>query len=174
MSSIEAAYVKAMEALYIFCAVISGLCIIVMTIVIPYGVYMRYIVNRAASWPEPLSVLLVILFTFFAAAACYRANVHIAVSMVVDALPPFYRRVCNIVRDCFMALTSLFAVFWGIKLVEATWNNTIAEFPFLSVGITYMPIPIGGLITLLFVIERVWIGHPPADSFIHRDPVSAD
>jgi TRAP-type C4-dicarboxylate transport system permease small subunit len=170
----KAAYVKAMEALYILCAAVSGLCIVVMTIVIPYGVYMRYIVNSAASWPEPLSVLLVILFTFFAAAACYRGNVHIAVSMVVDALPPRGKLICNIVRDLLMALVSLFAVLWGIKLVETTWYNTIAEFPFLSVGITYLPIPIGGFITLLFVIERVWIGPPGKDSFVFREPISAD
>ena len=38
---------------------------------------------------------------------------------------------------------------------KATWHNTIAEFPFLSVGVTYLPIPIGGAITLLFIIEHV-------------------
>ena len=94
--------------------------------------------------------------------------------MVVDTLPPFQRRVANGVRDAVMALISIFAVIWGIKLVEATWLNTIAEFPWLSVGITYMPIPVGGFITLLFVIEQVWVGPPGPDSFVHREPVSAD
>jgi len=28
----------------------------------------------------------------------------------------------------------------------------------LSVGVTYLPIPIGGIVTLLFVIERLLIG----------------
>jgi hypothetical protein len=30
----------------------------------------------------------------------------------------------------------------------------------LSVGVTYLPIPIGGIVTLLFVIERLLIGQP--------------
>ena len=170
----KASYARAMEALYIFCAVISGLCIVVMTLVIPWGVFTRYVLNSASSWPEPLSILLVILFTFFAGAACYRGNVHIAVAMVVDRLPSNGRRAANITRDAVMALVSLFAIIWGIKLVEATWLNTIAEFPWLSVGITYLPIPIGGVITLLFVIEQVWVGPPGNDSFVHREPVSAD
>ncbi len=170
----KAAYARAMEALYILCAVVSGLCIVTMTLVIPWGVFTRYVLNSASSWPEPLSILLVIIFTFFAAAACYRGNVHIAVSMVVDRLPPGGRRVANFTRDAVMGLVSLFAIVWGIKLVGATWLNTIAEFPWLSVGITYMPIPIGGAITLLFVIEKVWIGEPGKGSFIHREPVSAD
>ncbi len=170
----KTAYARAMEALYIFCAVVSGLCIVAMTIVIPWGVFTRYVLNSASSWPEPLSILLVIVFTFLAAAACYRGNVHIAVSMVVDNLPPAGRRAAGVTRDVLMALLSLFAIVWGIKLVEATWLNTIAEFPWLSVGITYLPIPIGGAITLLFVIERVWIGPPGKHSFVHREPVSAD
>jgi TRAP-type C4-dicarboxylate transport system permease small subunit len=58
---------------------------------------------------------------------------------------------------------------WGIQLVKVTWFNTIAEFPDLSVGITYLPIPLAGIVTLLFVIERIWCGEPPPDSFTFRD-----
>jgi TRAP-type C4-dicarboxylate transport system permease small subunit len=60
-----------------------------------------------------------------------------------------------------MALISLFMVIWGGRLVAATWQQVIAEFPFLSVGVTYLPIPIGGAITLLFIAERLLIGPPP-------------
>jgi len=52
-------------------------------------------------------------------------------------------------------------VVYGERLVAATWYNTIAEFPFLSVGVTYLPIPVGGAILLLFVIERLALGMPP-------------
>jgi len=55
----------------------------------------------------------------------------------------------------------LFMLGYGAKLVETTWYNTIADFPFLSVGVTYLPIPIGGAILLLFVIERVMFGAAP-------------
>jgi TRAP-type C4-dicarboxylate transport system permease small subunit len=59
-----------------------------------------------------------------------------------------------------MALIALFMIDWGLKLVAATWQNSIADFPSLSVGVTYLPIPLGGAILLLFVIERVAIGSP--------------
>jgi TRAP-type C4-dicarboxylate transport system permease small subunit len=60
-----------------------------------------------------------------------------------------------------MALIALFMIVWGERLVEVTWYNTIADFPFLSVGVTYLPIPIGGAFLFLFVIERVIFGMPP-------------
>ncbi len=51
----------------------------------------------------------------------------------------------------------------GHALCDATWANTIADFPLLSIGVTYLPIPIGGAILLLFVIEHLTIG-PPVDT----------
>jgi hypothetical protein len=45
--------------------------------------------------------------------------------------------------------------------VGATWHNSIADFPALSVGLTYLPIPLGGAILLCFVVERVTLGRPP-------------
>ena len=50
-----------------------------------------------------------------------------------------------------------------------TWHQVIAEFPGLSVGITYLPIPVGGLITVLFIVERVWCGEPPRTSIMYSD-----
>jgi TRAP-type C4-dicarboxylate transport system permease small subunit len=60
-----------------------------------------------------------------------------------------------------MALIAAFMIVWGSRLVEVTWHNTIADFPFLSVGVTYLPIPIGGVFLLLFIIERIFLGLPP-------------
>ena len=57
-----------------------------------------------------------------------------------------------------MAFVALFMVIWGARLVGTTWHQSIAEFPALSVGVTYLPIPIGGAMTLLFVLERLLIG----------------
>jgi TRAP-type C4-dicarboxylate transport system permease small subunit len=56
-------------------------------------------------------------------------------------------------------------LWYGIKLIETTWHQSIAEFPLVSVGVAYLPIPVGGAVTILFVIERLWtqafFGTPP-------------
>jgi len=116
--------------------------------------------NSAASWPEPMAVLLTIVLTFFGAAACYRIGVHVSVLVARNALPAPLRRATELLSEGLMALISLFMAIRGLTLVETTWYQTIADFPALSVGVTYLPIPIGGLITMLFAIERVTIGPP--------------
>ena len=46
---------------------------------------------------------------------------------------------------------ALFMLWYGAIARDTTWYNTIADFPALSVGVTYLPIPIGGACLLLFV-----------------------
>ena len=159
-----------MDVVYLLCICVAGLCLVLMTLVIPVGVFWRYQLNAALSWPEPLSVLLVIVFTFLAAAGCYRAGVHISVVLFTNALDPVARRWVLVLADGLVLLLGTFMVVWGFGLVQATWHQVIAEFPFLSVGITYLPIPVGGAITLLFIVERLWLGPPPRTSFIYREP----
>ena len=53
----KAVYAAAMERLYLACIVVSAVALVAITLVIPYGVFMRYVMNNASSWPEPFSVL---------------------------------------------------------------------------------------------------------------------
>ena len=151
---------RTMEALYWACVAVSGAALVVISAVIPWGVFTRYVLNSAASWPEPMAVLLAIVLTFFGAAACYRAGLHVSVTVVQKALPTPARRAAELAAEAAVALVSLFMLFWGAKLVETTWHQAIADFPAVSVGATYLPIPISGAVTLLFVLERVLLGAP--------------
>jgi TRAP-type C4-dicarboxylate transport system permease small subunit len=162
-------YQQAMERLYLACIVISATAVVVMTVIIPYGVVMRYLALSPQSWPEPLSVLLMIVFTFIGGAGVYRAQVHIRINALLDIVKPSVRTKMLVVSDALMVLACLFMLGYGAILVRTTWAQSIAEFPGLSVGLTYLPIPVSGLLTLLFVIEYLWIGPPPAASIIYQD-----
>ena len=170
----KAGYARAMEHLYLACIVVSAIALVLITLVIPYGVFMRYVMNSAASWPEPFSVLAMVLFSFVGGAAAFRANVHICVQMLTDAVNPASRYWLLKLADLGMIAMALFMLIHGTQLVQITWGQTIAEFPSLSVGVTYLPIPLGGLFTLLFIIERLWIGTPPPESVMYRDQPLAD
>jgi TRAP-type C4-dicarboxylate transport system permease small subunit len=152
-----------MNALYALCVWLAGTALVLISAVMPWAVYTRYVLNRAASWPEPMAVLLMIVLTFFGAAACYRTGLHMRMSFFVSLLPARLQRISDFTAEVLMALVALFMVHWGAKLVAETWQNSIADFPALSVGVTYLPIPLGGAILFLFVIERLAIG-PPAQT----------
>jgi len=156
-----ATFRRAMDALYFTCVGIGCAALVLISAVIPWAVFTRYVLNSASSWPEPLAVLLTIVVTFIGAAAGYRLNLHMNVGYFARQAPPSLRKLLDLLVQLLMATIAVFMIVWGTSLVEFTWHNTIADFPFLSVGITYLPIPVGGVCLLLFIVERVWLGQPP-------------
>jgi TRAP-type C4-dicarboxylate transport system permease small subunit len=162
-------FAQAMEWLYLACVIVSGAALVVITLIIPFGVFMRYVMNSALSWPEPAAVSMMVMFSFIGGAAVYRAKVHIAVEAVLNAVSPGVKRVMLWGVDACVALTALFMLGYGLRLCQTTWYQTMAEFPGLKQGIVYLPIPIAGALTLLFLLERVWFGEPPPTSFMYRD-----
>jgi TRAP-type C4-dicarboxylate transport system permease small subunit len=165
---------RTMDYLYLVCVVVGGIALVLISAVIPWAVFTRYVLNSAASWPEPLAILLTIVLTFIGAAAGYRLNLHMSISYFADRLPPLYRRLVDLLVQFLMALIAIFMIVWGESLVEVTWHNTIADFPFLSVGVTYLPIPVGGLCLLLFIIERILLGVPPDPIGQHPETLPFD
>jgi TRAP-type C4-dicarboxylate transport system permease small subunit len=154
------AYRRAMNALYRACVLIAGGAMVLISLIVPWGVFTRYGLNSASSWPEPAAILLSIVLTFFGAAACYRVRLHMRVSFVRDHMPPVMQRISDVLAELLMALVGVFMVVWGTKLCATTWYQSIDAFPALSVGVTYLPIPLGGFCLLLFVIEHLAIGTP--------------
>jgi TRAP-type C4-dicarboxylate transport system permease small subunit len=153
-----AAYVRLMDALHRLCMIIAGFCLVVITLIIPWGVFTRYVLNVGSSWPEPTAVLLMIWFSFMAAALCYREGLHIGVKIIPDLLGGAAKVAIGWAIELAMAFTNLFLLYYGMSLVQTTWYSALADFPIITAGFSYLPVPLGGAITTLFVIERLWKG----------------
>lgn len=151
-------FLRVNDTLYRGCIWVAGLSVLAMTLIIPWGIFARYILGTGSSWPEPVAILLMVVFTFVGAAASYRAGAHMAVSMATDRLPPPLRAGVSVLVQVLMILVCLFMTWYGAKLCITTWNQFLASLPGVRVGMTYAPIPIGGLLTLSFVLEKLMLG----------------
>lgn len=158
MTSMKNTVHSALDGLYQACIWIAGLSILAMSIIIPIGVFARYVLGFGAQWPEPIAILLMVVFTFVGAAAAYRAGAHIAVSMLTDRLPPQLHALCRVLVNLMMVVVSLFMLIYGSKLCLETMGQTLAALPWLPIGLTYLPVPVGGALTLVFVLETLVYG----------------
>ena len=162
-------YRRLMQRLYIGCIALSGVAMVAITLMIPSGVFMRYVMNDPLQWPEPASVIMMVFFSFVGGAAVYRANAQIAVEALMRAVGPRSRAAMQWGVHACMFVIAAFMLGYGAHLCWLTQGNTIAEFPWLSVGIVYLPIPLGGLLTLLFLIEKIWLGEAPKTDVMYSD-----
>ena len=55
---------RTMDYLYLVCVVVGCVALVLISAIIPYAVFTRYVLNSAASWPEPTAILLTIVLTF--------------------------------------------------------------------------------------------------------------
>lgn len=128
-----------------------------MSVIVPIGVFMRYVLGVGARWPEPIAILLMVVFSFMGAAAAYRAGGHIAVDLLTHQLPPWLKQPAARLVDALMLIVCVFVLWFGSRLSFQTMGQAISELPWLAVGVTYSPIPIGAAFTLVFVVERmIW------------------
>src|SRR3954451_16286741 len=153
-------YRKAMQRLYLGCIVLSGLAMVAITLMIPCGVFMRYVMHDPLQWPEPASVIMMVFFSFVGGAAVYRANQQIAVEALMKAVGPRGRTRMQWGVHACMLLVAAFMLRYGGHLCQRTWCNPIAEFPWLAPCVVSMPTSIGLLLTLLFILEKMWLGDP--------------
>ena len=130
-------YSSVMDFLYRVSMWIAGIALLVMVAIIPIGIFARYVLNNALSWPEPVAILCMVTFTFIGDAS---------------------RRYCSVIADVMLVAISLFILWYGTNLCLELWEQPVAEFPLLSAGQNYLPLPIGSAITLLFIAEKIFRG----------------
>lgn len=151
-------YSSLMDVIYRISMWVSGIALLLMVAVIPVGIFARYVLNSALSWPEPVAIMCMVTFTFIGAAVSYRAGSHIAVSMVTDRLPPHLQKACILLTNLMMLAISAFILVYSYALCRELWEQPVAEFPLLTAGGTYLPLPIGSAVTILFILERILFG----------------
>ena len=153
-------YTQFLNILYIICISIGAISISVMSLIITWGVFTRYVLESGSFWPEPISIFLMIQFTFYGAVACYRTDHHIGVALLSTLLPEKLKIVQEYLIHLLMAGVSVFMVFYGIELVKVTLFQSYPEFEYIKVGVAYSPIPIGGAVMFLFAIEKLILVSP--------------
>ncbi len=78
--------------------------------------------------------------------------------MLTDRLPDMLKNLCARVVDLLMLLISALMFWYSLWLCVDLWEQPVAEFPLLTSGESYLPLPVGSAILILFVIERLLFG----------------
>ncbi|RXZ65359.1 TRAP transporter small permease [Pelagerythrobacter rhizovicinus] len=128
--------------------------LVVMTAVIGWQVFGRFVLNDSPSWAEQAALVLMIWYVFFAAAAGVREGFHIRIVAVQSALPPSVRRVVRLVAHVVVGLSGVALLVWGGELVARTWSHVIPTLG-LPRGVAYLPLPLSGVLMALFATELI-------------------
>jgi TRAP-type C4-dicarboxylate transport system permease small subunit len=132
----------------------SGFGLILMTVIIAWQVFARYVLNDSPAWAEQAALFLMIWYVMFAAAAGVREDFHIRISVFADAFPGAAGKFIRILAHAVTGLFGAGMAIWGTELVLTTWPHAIPTLG-LPRGVAYIPIPLSGLLIVGFSLERV-------------------
>lgn len=133
---------------------VAAFGLVLMTVIVGWQVFGRYVLNATPSWSEQAALTLMIWYVSFAAAAGVRQGFHIRIVALEDAVSPPIRKVMQVVSNLVVGLCGAAMLIWGGELVMLTWSHVIPSLG-ISRGLAYLGLPIAGALMALFALERV-------------------
>lgn len=132
---------------------LSALGLIIMTAVTFWQVFGRFVLNSSPSWSEPLSLILMIWYIFFAAATGVREGSHIKITVLEDMSSPSRLRILKICINILVAIFGAILCVYGVQLVYLVNVNIIAGLG-ISRSFAYLPLPISGFLMTIFALKH--------------------
>ncbi len=136
------------------CRVVTGVSLVVLTVIFGWLVFGRYVLNATPTWVEQVALLLVMVIAFIGAAVGVHENSHLAVSFFRSTAPNWVRTIFVVVTDIMMAGFGLLMLIYGARLTIFKWGSDI---PLIHVpeGLRSLPLTIGGGLILLFSLAHL-------------------
>lgn len=133
---------------------IAGAGLVLMTVIVFAQVFVRYILNNSLHWAEPLAVLIMGWFIFLGAAVGIREGSHLSFDVALHYAPGWMKSVFHTLSDIAIGAFGFGMVWYGWLLAEKAASNVIPGIG-LSRAFDFAPIIGGGVILVLFTLERI-------------------
>ncbi|MXU66012.1 TRAP transporter small permease subunit [Rhodobacteraceae bacterium KN286] len=145
---------KLLDAIATACRVLTGLSLVILTVIFGWLVFGRYVLNATPTWVEQAALLLVMTIAFIGAAVGVHENAHLSVSVFRGLVPAPVRTAFVIVTDLAMAGFGGLMLVYGAKLTAFKWGSMIPLIQ-LPEGLRSLPLTIGGGLILLFSLAHL-------------------
>ena len=142
------------RALASVCVWISGIGLVLMTIIIGYQVFCRYVLSDSPNWSEKFCLFLMTYYIMLAAAAGVRGRIHIGLTVLKAVFPAGLNRLLDIFSSLCLVGFGFSMLWYGSEMVVSTWTHVIPTLG-LPTGLSYLPFPLAGALFVAFASELV-------------------
>jgi TRAP-type C4-dicarboxylate transport system permease small subunit len=136
------------------CRVITGTALVLLTVLLGYQVFGRYVLNDTPTWVDPLSLLLVMLIAFLGAGIGVYENTHLSVVVLRNAVSRRVRFVLVFFTDLIMATFGALMMWYGGLLTQFKWNTQIPMIGWPE-GFRTLPLTVCGGMVLIFSLGHL-------------------
>ena len=143
-----------MDRLADILAKIAAVGLLLMTVVVGWQVFGRFVLASSPSWSEQTALVLMIWYVFLAAGAGVWERFHIRIETLEQRFEPDTRRRLRIAIHALIALMGFALLVFGSQLVWLVRDHVIPSLG-VSRALAYIPIPVTGALIALFSVGRI-------------------
>ncbi|MCB1335755.1 MAG: TRAP transporter small permease [Roseivivax sp.] len=151
----------------------AGIGLVLMTALIAAQVTWRYVLNDSLVWTEPASVMIMGWFIFLGAAVGIREGYHLSFDVLLYVLPERAKLLLHSVSDLAVGSFGVGMIWYGWQLAAKTAGNKLPSLG-ISGAFDFAPIVIGGVLVVLFSVERIARRAAGLPTARFGDPVEED
>ncbi len=133
---------------------ISAAGLVLMTLIIGWQVFARYVLNTSPAWSETLALLLMLYYIMLAAAVGVYENTHLGLKVLLDSVPANTRRGLEIINNSLVLVFGLAMLINGTRLAQFTADHIIPTLN-ISRAAAYWPFATAGLLISIFALEKL-------------------
>ncbi len=138
---------------------LAGASLAGMALVQAWQVFARYVLNDSPGWTEPVALILMSFTVMLGAAVCVRYETHFAFQTLLHASAQPVQAVLKAASRLLAAAAGLALAGLGGVLMVDDWSVSMAGAPLPS-GLRFAALFVGGLLIVVFAIERLVLGDP--------------
>ncbi|MCM3584521.1 TRAP transporter small permease [Mesobacillus maritimus] len=155
MANKKPVWIRAIDWLSEVSGYISGLMILLATLVIVHQVIVRYFFGHSTIWQTEFSTYLVMFTTFVGAAYGLKHNSHVGIDVLVNKLPVKGQSIMKIITSSFSLLLTIVVAWKAWEMwyhaTEMGWKSSTVWAPPLTYP--YFILPLGmSLVSLQFIV----------------------
>lgn len=134
---------------FVLKAAAAGL--VVMTLVISWQVFARYVLNDSPPWSEAAALIIMVCFVLLAAAVGVYEKFHLGFRWLVSRLPMRSKRAVFVLGQVLIMVFGAAMAFNGMALVDYTATHIIPTLN-ISRSVAYWPFVVCGVLMMLFAL----------------------
>ncbi|AKS36130.1 TRAP transporter small permease [Mycolicibacterium goodii] len=148
------------------------LCLSAVLLVVLWQVWDRQVLGSTPGWTEETARILMVWIGFLMTALGFREGAHIALTFVVDRVPPPARRIVEWLTPLLSLLFGVYLIYQGIQFAAATRFATLPGTG-LPRSVLYVVLPVAGVMICLYTVLQIfgvktqrYLGTPTDDAHI--------
>ena len=141
------------EGLADIAAKAASVGLVIMTLVIAWQVFGRYVLNASPVWSESVALITMLYFVLLAAAVGVYEQFHLGFRLFVSMLPARFKTTVYVLGQVLVLIFGAAMAWNGISLAEYTDSHVIPTLG-ISRSVAYWPFVICGVLIVVFSFVR--------------------